>query len=161
LVGRISIANTAPVHDTYAAGLRVSEVCNCGLPTCSVIATRFTSCKPKAKRIGIRCFRRGCWRSCEAIGALSPPGVDLPQPVYPDVNYRGSCARAFTDAVKRAGLPERAESIRCATRLQPTCWNGFDPLTFSGCSVIAGSRPRRPTSMCAKNAWSTSAVRWT
>jgi site-specific recombinase XerD len=118
---------------TYAAGLRVSEVCQ--LRVADLLSDRHqihvVQGKGKKDRYTLLSPRllvelRSYWR-------LYRPKVWLfPSPVYPDRHVTDDAAqRAFTEAVERAGLPDRGgiHSLRhsFATHLLEA---GVDPLTL-------------------------------
>jgi integrase len=118
---------------TYAAGLRVSEVCQ--LRVADLLSDRHqihvVQGKGKKDRYTLLSPRllvelRSYWR------LYRPKDWLFPSPVYPDRHVTDDAAqRAFTEAVERAGLPDRGgiHSLRhsFATHLLEA---GVDPLTL-------------------------------
>jgi len=118
---------------TYAAGLRVSEVCQ--LRIADLLSDRHqihvVQGKGKKDRYTLLSPRlleelRAYWRICR------PKDWLFPSPVYPDRHITEEAVqRAFTEALIRAGLPERGgiHSLRhsFATHLLEA---GVDPLTL-------------------------------
>lgn len=118
---------------TYAAGLRVSEVCQLRISDLHSDRCQIRVVKGKNQKDRYTIFSPRLQQELRAYWRLYRPKEWLfPSPVYPDRPLtRESAGRAFTDAVERAGLPDRGgiHSLRHSfgTHLLEA---GVDPVTL-------------------------------
>ena len=118
---------------TYAAGLRVSEVCQLRLADLLSDRHQIHIVQGKGKKDRYTLLSPQLLAELRSYWRLYRPKDWLfPSPVYPDRHLsEDAVQRAFTEAVERAGLPERGgiHSLRhsFATHLLEA---GVDPLTL-------------------------------
>src|SRR5689334_10827140 len=118
---------------TYAAGLRVSEVCQLRIADLHSDRCQIRVVQSKNQKDRYTVFSPRLQKELRAYWRLYHPKEWLfPSPVYPDRPLtRVSAERAFTEAVKRAGLPDRGgiHSLRHSfgTHLLEA---GVDPVTI-------------------------------
>jgi site-specific recombinase XerD len=118
---------------TYAAGLRLSEVCQLRIPDLLSDRHQIHVVQGKGKKDRYTLLSPRLLVELQSYWRLYRPKDWLfPSTVYPDRPITdGAVQRAFTDAVERAGLPERGgiHSLRhsFATHLLEA---GVDPLTL-------------------------------
>jgi integrase/recombinase XerD len=118
---------------TYAAGLRVSEVCQLRIPDLLSDRYQIRVVQGKGQKDRYTIFSARLQEELRAYWRLyRPKGWLFPSRVYPDRHItEAAVQRAFTGAVERVGLPDRGgiHSLRhsFATHLLEA---GVDPLTL-------------------------------
>jgi integrase/recombinase XerD len=118
---------------TYAAGLRVSEVCHLRIVDLQSDRNQIRIVQSKSQKDRYTIFAPRLQQELRAYYRLYRPKDWLfPSTIYPDRPLtRFAVERAFTDAVERAGLPDRGgiHSLRhsFATNLLEA---GIDPMTL-------------------------------
>ncbi len=118
---------------TYAAGLRVSEVCHLQMTDLLSDRCQIRVVQAKGRKDRYTVFSPRLQEELRAYWRLYRPTHWLfPSPIYPDRPlWRGTVEKAFQDAVQRAGLPDRGgiHSLRhsFATHLLEA---GIDPLSW-------------------------------
>ena len=158
----LSRQHRALLMTTYAAGLRVSEVCQLRIGDLLSDRHQIHVVQSKGKRTGILYFRHDFWWSAILLAALPSEGLAVSQQSLSRSSYhRGRRATGLHRGGETWGITRsrRNSFVRhsFATHLLEAASTRS---TSSDCSAIAGSRPRPHTFMSVKNAWTKSAVRW-
>ena len=118
---------------TYAAGLRVSEVCHLQIADLQSDRCQMRIVEGKGRKDRYTVFSPRLQEELRAYWRLYRPTTWLfPSPMYPDHPIlRQAVQKAFSDAVQRAGLPDRGgiHSLRhsFATHMLE---RGIDPLSL-------------------------------